>query len=318
MLNNGEFYSIRPAGKTDHIALLLAGGEGMRLQELTRQIAGSPIPKQYCRLWHGSSLLQSTLSRAHLFVPRDRISIIVNQDHLRWAREQLSGVPPSNVLVQPMNRDTGPGILFALFRLAKKFPNAIVAVFPTDHFVDDDAAFVAHVLKATTAISQVPDKIAILGITPDRPETGYGYVLPSGPLDFCEGTYRVKAFVEKPDSGSARHIISRGALWNTFVMVFRISRMLELAREIVPRLYEQLAPLQDFPDRITGLYQDLSPWNFSTEVLTKIPEHLLLQEIADVRWSDWGTRESVERTYRALHMIPFWQIPAPGAHRVPG
>jgi mannose-1-phosphate guanylyltransferase len=84
---------------SNRVALLLAGGDGTRLHELTREIAGIPIPKQYCPLLNNSSLLQATLARAQLFAPRDRISVIVNQNHLDLALEQLTGIPGGNVFV---------------------------------------------------------------------------------------------------------------------------------------------------------------------------------------------------------------------------
>jgi mannose-1-phosphate guanylyltransferase len=310
-IDRKEFLKLAANVQPDRAALLLAGGDGARLQELTREITGVPIPKQYCRLWHGSSLLEATLSRAHLFAPSDRISVIVNKNHLDLAREQLSSLPESNILVQPLNRDTGPGMLFSLSNLAKKHPEAIVATFPTDHFIDDNHAFVAHVFRAVDTIHHMPDKIAILGIAPDHPATGYGYVLPATPLTASEKAYHVKTFTEKPSLSNAQTIISNGGLWNTFVLVFKISRMLELVREIVPHHFERFSRLQEFPHKSDELYRELDAWNFSTEVLSQISEHLILFEIADVHWSDWGTRESVERTYKNLNMVPSWIRPDP-------
>jgi mannose-1-phosphate guanylyltransferase len=290
----------------------------MRLQELTREIAGAPIPKQYCRLLHGSSLLEATVARAHLFAPRERINIVVNQNHLELAKAQLPALPESNVFVQPLNRDTGPGLIFALMQLEQTHPDAIVGVFPTDHYVDDDRAFIAHALRAVNTISRLPDKIAILGIAPDRPETGYGYIVPAGPLGISERAYHVQAFTEKPTLAAARSIIARGGLWNTFVMVFRLSRMIELLRQVVPDEFEKISELRESPHRAAELYRTLESWNLSTQVLARIPQHLILFEVADVRWSDWGTRESVERTYRALDLIPFWNLPRPVSSPVPG
>jgi mannose-1-phosphate guanylyltransferase len=293
---------------SNRIALLLAGGDGTRLQELTREIAGIPIPKQYCRLLHGSSLLEATLSRAKLFAPCTQISAVINQDHLELAMGQLSSIPESNIIVQPMNRDTGPGMVFALLNLERENPDAIVAAFPTDHFIDNDRVFIAHVLCAANTISRMPEKIAILGIAPDRAETGYGYILPAGPLGQSEKAYRVEAFAEKPNISGARSIISRGGLWNTFVIIFRLSRMLELVGELMPEEYEKLMLLRKSPEKAVDLYQTLDSWNLSSQVISRIPEHLIMHELADVHWSDWGTRESVERTYKAFNMVPFWNI----------
>ena len=132
----------------NRVALLLAGGDGRRLQELTSEIAGAPIPKQYCRLLRDSTLLEATISRARLFASCERISVVINQDHIGLARDQIKSLPRSNVIVQPLNRDTGPGMIFALLQLERAHPDAMVAVFPTDHYVDRDSVFVAHVLRA--------------------------------------------------------------------------------------------------------------------------------------------------------------------------
>src|SRR5512143_520246 len=78
---------------SNRVALLLAGGDGRRLQELTSEIAGTPIPKQYCRLLQGSSLLEVTISRARLFAPRERINVVVNVDHLDLAKDQVNTLP---------------------------------------------------------------------------------------------------------------------------------------------------------------------------------------------------------------------------------
>jgi len=294
---------------SNRVALLMAGGDGTRLQELTREIAGIPIPKQYCRLLNNSSLLEATLARTRLFAPSDRINVIVNDNHRDLAIAQLNTLPSSNILVQPQNRDTGPGMIFALLHLERTHPDAIVAVFPTDHFIDDDRTFVAHTLRAVNAIARMPDKIAVLGTAPDRPETGYGYILPDGPVGSTDRAFYVKAFVEKPSLPDACNIISSGGLWNTFVMVFKLHRMLDLLRILVPDEFNKLSELRESPQKAAELYHAIGPWNFSTRVLARIPQHLITLEMADVCWNDWGTRESIERTYRALNLVPSWNLP---------
>src|ERR1051325_9721028 len=122
-------------------ALILAGGDGTRLQELTRWIAGTPIPKQCCRLLGGRSLLEATLRRAQSFAPRERTTVIVNENHLDVGWEQVQTLPAENILIQPRNRDTGPGLLFSLLHLARRDPHGTVAVFPSDHYVGNEAVF---------------------------------------------------------------------------------------------------------------------------------------------------------------------------------
>ena len=103
--------------RSKRVALLLAGGDGRRLQDLTRSITGTPIPKQYCRLWKGASMLETTISRALLFAPYDRINVIINANHLDLAKDQVRALLESNVIVQPQNRDTGPGVVYALLHM---------------------------------------------------------------------------------------------------------------------------------------------------------------------------------------------------------
>jgi mannose-1-phosphate guanylyltransferase len=294
--------------RLNQVALMLAGGDGIRLQELTSEIAGAPIPKQYCRLLNGASLLEAAISRARLLFPLEHINVIMNRNHLDLAKDQVCVLPESNIFVQPLNRDTGPGMIFALLQLERAYGDATIAVFPTDHYIDKSWMFIVHVMRAMNVVTCLPDKIAIIGVVPDRPETGYGYILPSDALKTRHRTFCVEAFTEKPSLDKARDIISRGGLWNTFVMIFRLSRMLELVREIVPEELEKLVELREKPDIAADLYPDIHPWNFSTQVLARIPQHLIVLKVANISWSDWGTRESVERTYKALNMVPSWSM----------
>jgi len=293
---------------SNRVALLLAGGDGTRLQELTCEITGIPIPKQYCRLLQGSSLLEAAISRARLLFPINRIHVVINENHIDVAKDQVTGLPASNIFVQPLNRDTGPGMVFALLTLEYAYGDAVVAVFPTDHYIEKDWAFIAHVMRAVNAISYMPDKIALLGIVPDRPETGYGYILPANPLKTSGNLYHVDSFMEKPNSDDAQEIIKRGGLWNTLVMVFRLSRMLDLVQEMAPREVEGLFELRTLPEKAASLYQTMQPWNFSAKLLVRIPQHMVVVKIANVFWSDWGTREAIERTYTALNLVPSWKL----------
>ncbi len=306
----------------DRIALLLAGGDGTRLHDLTREVYGSPIPKQYCRFYNNTSLLEATLARTGLFTSGENIHIILNRDHVGLAMDQIQELPETNIFIQPANRDTGPGLIFSLMRLKMKRPEATVAVFPTDHYVDNDPVFIGHTFRATRLVTRMPDKIAILGIAPDRPETGYGYLLPDSPVRRCEKTYHVKAFIEKPNLSAACKIMALGGLWNTFVMVFKLSRMLDILERLVPDSFYAMKELALSPRRAAEVYQDIDSWNFSTQVLTRIPQHIIMLEIDDVAWSDWGTRESIERTYRELNQVPFWKIsprqPARSRQESPG
>jgi mannose-1-phosphate guanylyltransferase len=222
-------------------------------------------------------------------------------------------VPHDNVLIQPCNRDTGPGILWSLLALERRSPGSRVAVFPSDHYVANDVAFRACVRRAAKVVDQFPDKLVLLGIEPDHPASGYGYVVPSGPLPAADNgpAFHVATFREKPDRALARRILRRGALWNSLVMVFRTARMLELLAAIRPESHRALAEAGSDGTALERLYESVAPWNFSSDFLAHVPHELIVLRAEDTGWSDWGTRQSIERTFAALNQAPPWQLVSP-------
>src|SRR5262249_51583046 len=121
--------------------------------------------------------------------------------------------------------------------------------------------------------------------------------------------FRVAAFHEKPAYQVAADIIRRGGLWNSFVMVGRVARLIDLLREIRPDDVARLAPLRADAPALAPVYDELPAWNFSRAFLARIPEHLAVTRADDVGWSDWGTREAIERTFATMGLVPPWRVP---------
>ncbi len=247
-------------------------------------------------------MLETTLARLEPLLPPSRTLAIVNRDHLSLAADQLRGLPVPNVLVQPRNYDTGPGLLFSLLRLERRDPWATVAVFPSDHYIREHRAFLSHVARAIALVHRFPTEIVLLGMTPDRLEAGFGYLEPGPPLPGDAAAFRVVSFVEKPTPEMAADIIRRGGLWNSFVMVFRLDRMLTLLRRRRPWDCAVLRQLDE------DAYPALTPWNASRDFLAHIPAALTVLQVDDVGWSDWGTPEAIERTFRDLDLAPPWAL----------
>src|SRR5580658_545985 len=156
--------------------LILAGGDGRRLGALTIDGDGVSTPKQYCSLSGGDSLLQVTLKRALELVPREHILVVVSEQHRRWWECQLSGLPASNVIVQPCNRGTGIGVLLPLLVLEKHVPNGTVVCLPSDHYIADEEVLVRSLRQAAELPAVDCAKLTLLGIQPSAVDSGLGYM----------------------------------------------------------------------------------------------------------------------------------------------
>jgi mannose-1-phosphate guanylyltransferase len=292
--------------------IVLAAGEGRRLQLYVQEIRGEALPKQYINVIGRRSMPEHTFHRAEKLVPAERILTVVSRRHLLRADvcRQLASRPRETLVVQPANKETGPGILLPLMFIYKRCPEAIVAVFPSDHFVLQEDRFMKHVKLAVQATREDPSRIVLLAIEPHEPETEYGYVVPHGDVgEFCRfGTRRVSAFIEKPRTELASKLMMAGGLWNTMTMVLKADTLLQLVRRIHRVLYldfcrilEALGTRQEQPT-IDEVYKNLEPANFSKQILETIvvdyPKSISVLPVREVFWSDLGSRERVLRVLR--------------------
>lgn len=288
-------------------ALVLAGGDGTRLRRLTRVIDGRPIPKQYCTIVGDRSLFERTLARARRLVPAARTLVVVSRDHLRVAHEQLRDILPLNLVVQPCNRETGPGVLLPLALLERRDPDATVAIFPSDHWIGSERRFVGHVARAASIVAASPERVAVLGVRPTGADPDYGYLVPGRPLDVAAGpATAVRAFFEKPARPLAARLVRGGALWSTFVLVARVETLLAAAERLVPEAVAVMRRLARRPEERAAAYPTLAPWSFSQGVLRAMADALVVGPVDDVEWSDWGTPEAILRTLSDRAEKPPW------------
>jgi len=294
--------------------LVLAGGDGKRLQSYVQQLKGEQLPKQFVNFIGQRSMLEHTFHRAEKLIPSEQILTIVSKQHLEHVevRRQLSSRPVEAVVVQPMNKDTGPGILLPLMFLYKRNPEAIVAVFPSDHFILEEERFIDHVHRAAQAVRHNPMRMILLAIEAYEPETEYGYVVPKQEQRrLCHfGTKSVSAFIEKPKRDLALQVMMAGGLWNTMTMVFKLDTLLDLVRKVHPAIYLKFCRLLEAIGTtgerrsIEDLYEVLEPLNFSKAIMERIaeryPESVSVLPVSRVLWSDWGSQERVLQVLRKL------------------
>lgn len=308
LFDDSMYYKpLDPNVAKNRAAVILTGGDGLRLRSFVQKLRGDWLPKQYVNFLGKHSLLEATLQRARALVPPKRQYVVVTESHLDYPEvpQQLSNYPDIQVASQPLNRDTGLGLLLPLAHIYRTRPDSTVVVLPSDHHIQEEALFLSHVDAAFALIERDCAKTVLLGIAPTHAETDYGYILPSHcrqprlPFGACE----VKGFIEKPDAATARKLVQRGAFWNTLVMAFNLRTFLTHLRAVNPlahRGFERISnavATREFNDVVNQVYAESPAFNLSKGLLENIagrePRSLLVLPVHGVQWSDRGSEERI-------------------------
>lgn len=308
-------------GRPDHPApdnhphlwgIILAAGDGKRLAHLTEKLAGRNCPKQYCTIIGKRSLLQHTLHRAERLIPPERILTVVSPAHRKDIHHQLADRPAGTLLFQPANRETGPGVLFPLVAIHKRDPDAIIALFPADHFILEEERFMGTVRLAALAVEQDPAWLILLGIKPEEAETDYGWIKVGRVMGCHKGQhiYQVIQFWEKPNRPMAEWLLAVGALWNSLVTVVKAKTLLTMARCYLPELFAQFWRIREAlggPEEEQVLateYANMTSVSFSRGLLERKPPNLAVLPVKGVLWSDWGNAARVRKTLERMGRLP--------------
>ena len=297
-------------------AVILAGGDGIRLRPVVSRMYGDDRPKQYAALLDSRTLLNHTLDRAALLVPPERTVIVTMQHHDRYLAGDFEEPTGPHVLWQPENLGTAAGILLPVHWIHARDPRAVVAIFPSDHFIREEAAFMGYVAEVVTFVRRHREWITLLGVQPTEPETEYGWIEPGervgwtarGPL------YRIRRFQEKPSSETAGSLLAAGALWNTFVVVASATTLIRAGRECLPDLHDRLTSLSAFVGTdlqawaIRQAYTSAPRANFSRAVLEPCPCPLAVAKVPGLTWCDLGTPARLARTLTNLGLALPWRV----------
>jgi mannose-1-phosphate guanylyltransferase len=291
--------------------LILAGGDGARLRPVTRVLAGDDRPKQFCALVGQEPLLVQTARRAAGIAPPENILFLLSSHHEAYYADILSETHPSSLVVQPGNRGTATAVLYGLLRIASRTPDAPVVILPSDHWISDEHAFALHARVAVGVVEAHENLVVLLGTTPTRPETEYGWIEPAEPLiGGWRDLHRVARFVEKPAADAARELFQGSSLWNTSVVVGQLEELLFLFAiaqpDLVDSFLEIWAALGSPSEREAAerLYARLAHADFSRDVLTKKPHALAVLAIHGVVWEDLGSPARVREARRLQRVSP--------------
>jgi mannose-1-phosphate guanylyltransferase len=282
-------------------SIILAGGNGDRISDLTRQWLGRPIPKQYCAFVGNRSMLQHTLLRADRLGIRDHQRTLIARAHQNDAQPQLADRWEKGVIVQPSNRDTLPGIFLPLTHVYARDPNATVVIYPSDHFIYPQKNFVSMMERAVQAAEELPHMMVLIGAQADSPELDYGWIWPGQEVwrSGNDCVRRVQDFLEKPLRPCAERALACGALWNTLILVTKAQLLWRLGWIYAPdilRLFERLFPVIGTPSEesvVESIYETMPARNFSKDLLTPAANRIGVLPMRDVLWSDWGRKERI-------------------------
>ena len=288
---------LRVNGREHAWAIVLAGGDGLRLSAWTADPSGRAVPKQYCSFGQPRSMLRWALERACRVVPREHVLIVVAEQHRRFWEHELSDFPVDNIVVQPRNRGTGAGLLLPLLRLCRhRDPVARVLVLASDHYVEDEQTLRESLNLALDVRGRRPGRLLLLGMTPSGLDHDFGWIVPASRAS--GGIRRVAHFAEKPGREGARVLMRRGALVNSLIFVAPADLILRLYQETLPGI---LGALLDCPgdavdrERLAAIYESIPTSDFSRHILAQSVRHLSVVQVPRCGWSDLGTPDRLRR-----------------------
>ena len=297
----------------DHLwSIILARGEGRRTRPFIRRWLGMHKPKQYCAFAGTRSMLQHTVDRADALTSPDRRVIVTKEAHARRGWLQLRGRPSGRIVGQPSDRGTAPGIFLPLAYVRAKDPNAVMVVYPSDHFVYPEEHFVVSVSQAVAVAEQLPNQVILLGAPATRAEQDYGWIWPNRTLRREGGNYvmAVERFQEKPDPVVAQAALHAGALWNTLVFAAKAETLWKLGWLHMPEVmwrFEQIKDAIDLvveKDLLASVYRTMPVRDFSHDLLRRTSNRIAVIEMTGVAWSDWGKPERIADSLRQLGIKP--------------
>jgi mannose-1-phosphate guanylyltransferase len=281
-------------------AVIMAGGVGSRFWPRSRE----KNPKQLLEIIGKGTMIQNTVNRITDLIPTQNIYVVTNKVQKGKLLKQISKLPEENILVEPIGRNTAPCIGLASLFIRKRDPNAVMVVLPADHVMQNEDEF-RRILSLAIEVASESGSLVTVGIKPDRPETGYGYIqvidenTDSNPY-FTRGVYRVKTFAEKPNLQTAIQFLKSGDFfWNSGMFIWRVDSILNKIKLLLPELHDQLSKIDETLDTseyehtLDTIYHMIRGISIDYGVMEKADDVYAIK--GDFGWSDVGSWDEVYR-----------------------
>jgi len=276
-------------------AVIMAGGAGKRFWPRSRR----KCPKQFLNIVEeDKSMLRLTYDRLKRVTSIDKIFIVAGEPLYEKTLEALPEFPDENYIMEPSGKNTAPCIGLSALFIREKDPEAVMGVFPADHYIRDVGGFVEAV-KLGVEVARQENGLVTFGISPTRPATGYGYIQIDKKSKLYEGkVYRVKTFAEKPNYETALKFLESGEfLWNSGMFIWKASTILTAIKNCMPELYDSLMKIQEVINRpeyekvLKEEWQGIHPESIDYGVMEKARNVYVIK--GDFNWSDVGSWDSV-------------------------
>lgn len=276
-------------------ALIMAGGRGERFWPRSRK----SLPKQFLSLTNdGKTMIQLTVERILPLVNMEDIYIATNKDYKQLVIEQLPDIPEQNILCEPVGRNTAPCIGLGAVHAASKYEDAIMMVLPSDHLIKMTDVF-ADTLSQACNIAEEGTNLVTIGIQPNYPETGYGYIKMDKSIT-NNSAFGVECFVEKPDIEKAKAYVASGSYaWNSGMFIWKISSILTNMQKFLPNMYAGLKDIQSAIDtdaqeeKLFSVFPSLESISIDYGIMEKASDIYVIP--GSFGWDDVGSWLAIER-----------------------
>jgi len=275
-------------------AVIMAGGRGERLWPLSTP----QRPKQFLNLFGEHTMLQQTVDRVLPLVSIENVYVMTAAEHVPLVKEQLPEVPDENIVGEPVGRGTAPCVGLATLLIQQRDPEGVVLALAADHVIKEEVVF-RELLQTAIEIAAQGTHLLTFGISPTRPETGYGYIHAPKAWGGAAEVLKVSRFTEKPDSETAERFLKEGTYyWNSGMFVWRVDTILEEIRQFLPELHGVLEELRShigtasFQEKLETTYADLAKVSVDHGVMEKSTRTLLIPA-GKIDWSDIGGWEAL-------------------------